>query len=169
MRRRLLQDFLDQIRQALYQNLYYVALMMCLALPDICGAIDSSDGQASRTQYISWYNQYAASICPFFDGQACYFFRCSMLHQGSTMNPNGNFSRILFVEPGATTNVFHCNVLNDALNLDVGIFCTAMLDCAQRWLNSVLGTPRFSANYDKFLRRYPKGLPPHIVGISVIG
>jgi len=142
---------------------------MCLAIPDICGAIDSIDGRADRTKYIDWYDQYAASNCPYFDGQACYFFRCSMLHQGSTINPSSNYSRILFIEPGATTNVFHCNVINDALNLDVRIFCNAMLDGAELWLNNVMGTARFSANYDKFLRRYPTGLPPYIVGIPVIG
>lgn len=85
------------------------------------------------------------------------------------MNPSSNYSRILFIEPGTTTNVFHCNIMNDALNLDVGIFCTGMLNGAQSWLDSVRGTPRFSANYDKFVRRYPNGLSPYIVGIPVIG
>jgi len=164
-----LRDFLNQIQQALNQNLYYVALMMCLAIPDICGAIDSSDGIATKAKYIQWYNQNVSGMCQFFDGQACYFFRCSMLHQGSTMNPNSPYSRILFLEPGTTSNVFHCNIMNSALNLDVAIFCSSMINSANGWLNNVMNTPRFQTNYDKFLRRYPNGLPPYIVGTPVIG
>ncbi len=164
-----MQDFLDQIRMALNQNLYYVALWACLTIPDICGAIDSIDGQADGAKYVRWFDQYVASNCPYFDGLACYQFRCSMLHQGSTMNPRSNYSRVLFLEPGTTTNILHCNVLMDALNLDLGIFCTAMLDGADRWLGQASGMPQFLHNYDRFVRRYPNGLSPYIVGTPVIG
>jgi|SRR5439155_2870838 len=164
-----MRDFLNQIRQALNQNLYSVALSMCLTIPSICGAIDSSDGQDTKAKYVQWYDQNVSSMCQFFDGQACYFFRCSMLHQGSTMNPNSRFSRIIFLEPGTTNNFMHCNVMNNALNLDVRVFCTAVIDSADRWLNRVINTPLFQTNYDKFMRRYPNGLPPYIVGTPVIG
>lgn len=165
-----MQDFLDQIRQALSQNLYYVALSMCLIIPDICGAIGSKNGRATHLKYVRWYNRHVGiGMCRFLNGRACYDFRCSMLHQGSTMNPRGRYSRILFLEPGTTTSVFHCNVINDALNLDVGIFCNAMISGAQNWLNSKRSTRLFVRNYGKFLRRYPNGLPPYIVGTPVIG
>ena len=68
------------------------------------------------------------------------------------------------VEPGATTNTFHYNILNDALNIDVGLFCREMAAGARNWLNAVENTPRFRANYDKFARRYPNGLAPYLVG-----
>ncbi len=42
-----MQDFLDQIRAANQANLFYVALMSALALPDICGALESPDGRAT--------------------------------------------------------------------------------------------------------------------------
>jgi hypothetical protein len=85
------------------------------------------------------------------------------------MNPNSRYSRVLFLEPGTTTIFAHCNLVNDALNLDVRTFCTTLLDAAQSWLNSVIGTTLFATNYSKFLRRYPNGLPPYIGGTPVIG
>jgi hypothetical protein len=85
------------------------------------------------------------------------------------MNPNSRFSRIFFLEPGVTSNFFHCNIFQDALNLDVREFCNAMLSAAQNWLAGAMGTQLFQTNYAKFLRRYPNGLPPYVVGIPVIG
>lgn len=52
-------DLLEQIEKALECNLYYLALQSTLALPDICGALESENGQANRTKYINWYNTYA--------------------------------------------------------------------------------------------------------------
>jgi len=164
-----LKDVLDQIRLALNQNLYYVALWTCLTLPDICGAIDSTNGQADPGKYARWYDKWVARNCPSFTGQDCYYFRCTMLHQGRMMIPRGTYSRVFFLEPGATSNIFHCNVFNNALNIDLRIFCEAMIDGAERWLKSVVGTPLFTQNYNSFVRRYPTGIPPYVVGTPVIG
>jgi len=166
-----LRDFLDQLRVALEHNLYYLALMGCLVIPDVCGALSSEDGEAKRERYVDWYNKYMSEMCGFFDGQDCYSFRCSMLHQGSTMNPRSSYSRILFLEPGADRRnlILHCNVLNDALNLDVKIFCNTMIEAAERWLDEVSGTELFKTNFNKFIRRYPNGFSPYIVGTPVIG
>ena len=115
---------LEQIRKALCVNLYYVSLFTSLAIPDICGAIGSANGKASDTKYKNWVDKYVAhKYFGMLTGEDCYYFRCSLLHQGSSQNPKSTYKRILFVEPSASTNVFHCNILNDALNIDVRIFC----------------------------------------------
>jgi hypothetical protein len=44
-----------------------------------------------------------------------------------------------------------------------------MIAGAIGWLNRVAATPHFTQNYDRFVRRYPNGLAPYIVGIPVIG
>src|SRR5699024_6261516 len=43
--------------------------------------------------------------------------------KGSTQHPRGRHSRIIFVEPGQSGIVLHNNIMNDALNIDVHIFC----------------------------------------------
>lgn len=163
-----MKDLLDQIERALDANLYLLALLGSLVIPDICGALGSEDGRALREKYIEWFKKYAANICPFLSGEDCYYLRCSLLHQGSSQHERSGYSRVLFVEPTATTNVFHCNVLNDALNIDVRIFCLGMVAAAHRWLGEVEGTELFKRNMRKFMQRYPNGLATYIVGVPVI-
>jgi hypothetical protein len=163
-------DILEQIRAASDQGLYYVALFSALAIPDICGALESADGQASGAKYVAWFDRHVAPRYQgFLSGQDAYYFRCSMLHQGTTHHPHSSFTRILFVEPGATTNVFHNNIMGDALNIDVGIFVRDLVEAGQTWLTSAEKTPEYQAKSVQFVTRYPKGLPPYIVGVPVIG
>ncbi|AEG15639.1 hypothetical protein Desku_2093 [Desulfofundulus kuznetsovii DSM 6115] len=163
-----MKDLLDQIESALDANLYFLALAGSLLIPDICGAAGSKNGRSSREKYINWFAKYASNICPFLSGEDCWRFRCSLLHQGSSQDERSSYCRVLFIEPTATTNVFHCNVLNDALNIDIRIFCLGMVAAARRWLGEVEGTELFKRNMRKFMQRYPNGLAPYIVGVPVI-
>jgi hypothetical protein len=164
-----MRDILDQIRLSLNNNLYYCALFVALSMPDICGAMESPDGQTDNQKYIKWFDVYVGSkYINFLSGEDCYYFRCSLLHQARSQHPKSNYARVIFVEPSVTTNIFHCNILNDALNLDVRIFCEDIITGVQEWLLKFEGTPIFSQNYNMFMRRYPNGLPPYIVGVPVI-
>jgi hypothetical protein len=163
-----MRDFLQQIGLALQANLYYVGLFAVLAIPDMCGAAASKDGRSTREKYIAWFDKYVGGKCQFLTGDDCYRFRCSALHQGSSQHASSSYSRVIFVEPSASTNIFHCNVLNDALNIDVRIFCEDMTNGALQWLSEVEGTEPFETNKTKFMTRYSSGLPPYIVGVPVI-
>ncbi len=165
-----MRDYLQQIETALAANLYYVALLASLTVPDICGAINSEDGWASQQKYEGWFDRYMAPACfGVITGQDCYRFRCAMLHQGSSQHPAGRYTRVIFVEPQAPGgNVLHCNILNDALNIDVRVFCLDIVRAAYSWLSEVEQTDRYERNYGKFMRRYPQGLPPYIGGVPVI-
>jgi hypothetical protein len=165
-----MKDVLAQIRQALGADLYYLALFTALTMPDICGAIDAEDGNASPRKYAEWFDKYVAPKYEgFLTGEDCYAFRCSLLHQGTLRSHKGQYSRLIFVEPSATTNVFHNNILNDALNIDIRIFCNDIIAGAIQWLNEVEDTERFKTNFEKCVRRHPEGLSPYIVGVPVIG
>jgi hypothetical protein len=168
-----MRDFLNQIRASLDSNLYYVALFASLAVPDICGAIGSDNGQASKKKYIEWFDRYVAPKYrspheQILTGEDCYFFRCSMLHQGSSQHPNSSYARVLFIEPGATRSVAHRCVFIGALVIDVRIFCKDIVSSAYNWLEEVSGTERFEENFNKFMRRYPQGLAPYVIGVPVI-
>lgn len=165
-----MRNLLNQIQQGLEANLYYLSLFVALSMPDICGAIESENGEATGQKYENWFNKYVApKYNDFLSGSDCYKFRCSLLHQGSSQHSKNKYSRVLFVEPSATTNVFHNNIMNDALNIDVRIFCQDIINGVNQWLQEVEDTELFKANYDKFMRRYPNGLKPYIVGVPVIG
>lgn len=87
---RLVQD----IRKALENELYFVALSSALTLPDICGKAAYPDERSSRKRYILWYDEgigkYEKSPedknnMPYLSGEVIYSLRCSLLHEG---NPN---------------------------------------------------------------------------------
>lgn len=164
-----MRDFLAQIKKGLDENLYFLSLFSALAIPDLCGAMGSNNGKASAKKYKTWFNKYVApKYNTFLSGDDCYYFRCSLLHQGSSQHNRSNYKRVLFVEPSTTTNIFHNNVMKNALNIDVKIFCKDLISGAEKWLKENENTDLYKKNCDKFMRRYPNGLPPYIVGVPVI-
>lgn len=163
-----MEDFLQQIEKALSYNLYYIALQSTLTLPDICGALQSTDGTATKAKYVDWYNTYFLKKT-FLSADDCYYFRCSNIHQGKTVHKNSTYSRILFVEPSEKNSiVLNNNIINGALNIDVNIFCTDMIASVRNWLTLVKNDETFQENYSSFIKRYPNGLPPYIVGVPII-
>jgi hypothetical protein len=164
-----MQDLLVQIRAASNAGLYYAALFTALALPDICGALESADGLATGARYQAWFDCHVApKYSGFLSGADCYLFRCSLLHQGRTQHPRGTYSRILFVEPGVSGMILHNNILNDALNIDVRIFCEDLVAAVESWLPMARTLPQFIANLSHFVTRHANGLPPYIVGVPVV-
>jgi len=163
-----MEELLNQIERAVKAKLYFLALMGVLIIPDICGAIESTDGEASRDKYIKWFDKnLEPEYGECFTGADCYYFRCSLLHQGSTRHSNSRYSRILFIEPGPRP-LYHANIMNDAFNIDVEIFCHDIIRKARQWLVTAKQMPNFQQNIDKFMQRYPNGLPPYITGFPVI-
>ncbi len=168
-------EFFKQVADAARSHLYFLALSGALVIPDMCAALESTDGETRGSRYIDWVDRNVAprhishwTGQPFLDGDSCYRFRCSLLHQGRTEHPKSRYSRIIFVEPGATKSSFHMNVIDDVLNIDVYKFCMEMVDSAFIWRTSKMGTEPYETNVQRFVTRYPNGLAPYIVGLPVI-
>jgi len=165
-----MRDLLNQIERGLNYNLYYLCLYVALAIPDICGSLESDDGIATGEKYKKWFDEYLATkYGGFLTGEDCYLFRCSLLHQGSSCNPNSSYSRVLFVELTNRNLILHNNILNDALNIDVNIFCKDIIEGANKWLIKNENMDNYKKNSDKFMERHSQGLAPYIVGVPVIG
>jgi len=163
------EEFFAQVAWAAQNGLYFLALAGALMIPDICGALGTPSGEATGAAYRAWFDSHVAPLHRgIMDGDTCYKFRCSLLHQASTQHPKGRYSRVLFVEPGPTRGLFHMNVLNDALNIDAGVFCLEMVEAGRAWRNTALGTEPYETNVKQFVTRYPGGLGPYIVGIPAI-
>ena len=124
---------LKEIEQALDSGLYFIALQSTLSLPDICGTLQSSNGIATKNNYITWYDTYAKEPGRFaMSGEDCYYFRCSCLHKGTTQNPNSSYKRILFILPGSIPGVWHNNIIEGALNIDIKIFCSNIISSVRK-------------------------------------
>lgn len=90
----MIERLVQEIRAALENELYFVALSSALTLPDICGKVAYPTKQSSRKRYILWYDEEIGKYeknpedkddMPYLSGEVIYSLRCSLLHEG---NPN---------------------------------------------------------------------------------
>jgi prepilin-type processing-associated H-X9-DG protein len=86
-------NFFERVATAAESGLYCFALAGALVIPDLCGALESPDGEAKGSRYIAWFDGHVAHAAtggtPVLDGQTCYRFRCSFLHQGTSISASG--------------------------------------------------------------------------------
>ncbi|WP_414524190.1 hypothetical protein, partial [Umezakia ovalisporum] len=113
---------IGDIQMCIEKDLFYAALVVALTLPDICAALETEDGWARKDLYKNWYNTYILPNYSSLSAEDCYNLRCSVVHQGKFGRPGMTYSRVLFTLPDRTNSIFHNNIMNDALNLDVIIF-----------------------------------------------
>ena len=156
---------LEQVEKCVSQKLYYVAIMACLAIPDIGGAIDSGDGEASSKTYKRWFDKYAVpkyqGIGGELTGKECYFLRCSMLHQGKAKHRGLKYSDIIFSEFTQTSSPVNPLYLTKSkvLLVEPKTFCTNMVYAAYDWLEVVHNNVLFKNNTDKFMTLFSVSFP----------
>ncbi len=165
-----MQDWLDQIERAQANELYLLALGAALTIPDVCGALMAESGWATKKRYIAWYE---ANVLPRVAGAPpvldVYAFRCSLLHQGQGALVAAPSTRVLFIEPGATSNVFLNCELHGARLIDQPSFVAGLLTAARSWLADPDLPAVVRSNLAKLVARHPSGIAPYIIGVPVIG
>jgi hypothetical protein len=155
-----MEDLLTQIEAgADAPGLYFLTLAGALIVPDICGAVDANNGEATRESYRDWFDKwlgpkYRRRDMVFLDGADCYRFRCSFLHQGRTDHPMSSVTRIAFFEPGSSEVVFHQTLFNGYLFIDVQIFVRDIVMAAREWLGERQGTEPFETNLATCVKRH---------------
>lgn len=163
-----MQETILQIQKALDAEAFYPALFVAIALPDICGALESENGLSTGAKYQTWFDQFVANkYNGNLPGDIAYILRCSLLHQGTFVHPRQIYTRIIFQEPIGGI-VFHNGIANGTLILNPVEFCNDIIAGIQTWLPIVEMSPNFIANYANMIKRYPNGIPPFLVGCSVI-
>lgn len=163
-------EILDQIEAALENKLYYVALFTTLMLPDICGAIDSKNGEATNRTYKKWYKTYAQNkCCNSLNATDCYNYRCSMIHQAKSTHEKSSYDAISFLVPSNHNIVMHNITMRtnnkNVLNIDVCIFCKGMIDAVKHWLDVSKGSEPFETNIKQVIHTHSNGMPHMIQGI----
>ena len=175
-------DLLVQIEEALKFKLYYIALMVSLTIPDICGALEDPEANVGQ-RYKKWFDEYIAdkykghvgpkdngSDVTFLSDDDCYYFRCSILHQAITQHDKSSYDRILISEPSPIT--CHNNIVgyedNKILQINIENFCNDMISGARNWWDTNKDDKTIQENLKKFMRRYEEGFPPYIKGIPTI-
>lgn len=165
-----MEEIIRQIRVASASGLYYLALFGALALPDICGALDSDDGRASRSKYKAWFRNHVPEYAG--EADAIYGVRCSLLHQGRSL-PHGGHEPIAFMYPAPDQGSMD-HVMVEAfdgsriLYFSIPRFIDQLTQGAETWYAQFGSTRTVIRNMEKFARLRPDGIPPHVVGVAVI-
>jgi hypothetical protein len=132
-----IQMILKEVESALDNGLFYLALTVALTIPGICAALESPAGSTSgqdKIKYKAWYSANLAIQYPNLTAEDCYSLRCGVVHQGKFGDPSKmQYARVIFTLPNAQNNVFHNNIINDALNLDAVTFCRDIIEAARVW------------------------------------
>lgn len=153
-----MEDILFQIEEALRHKLYYIALQSTLLLPDICGALNSNNGKATKRKYIEWYEKFYLNKYYGLTGEDCYYFRCANIHQGYFQHTDSSYDKVVFIahDLGSIHNVVIRTPYNGEEEnwyaLDIKLFCNNMIDAVRTWLKSVKNEPDFIRNYAKMVK-----------------
>jgi len=178
-----MKEMLNQIKGAITCKLYYSALFMTVAIPDICSALQSGNNKTTGEKYKKWFNEYIPKFAPNKYGvsgqlkaEDLYLIRCSLLHQGKTSNQK-EYKRLLFIEPETAAykglNSIHCCIvgnksLDKSLLIDIVRFCDDMIKGAEEWLEEMKNDENYKNNSIRLIKRHPNGIAP-MIGMSIIG
>jgi hypothetical protein len=162
-------DFIEDIEFSVQHRRWLLALAGALALPDICAAMQSQNGQTTGSKYKNWVRTHLADTYPRLDPDEMYRMRCSLLHQGTSSTIK--YSRIIFLGPDS--NLWIHNGLiehgdQSVLVLDLPTFCSDVIAAVNAWREAVKETANYRRNIDTMMRWRPEGIDPFIVGDRVL-
>jgi hypothetical protein len=158
----------DEIKNAIRNRLWYAALLLVLALPDVCAALESKNGLSSRDLYRAWYDTWLKRKYEMVSADDLYFLRCGVVHTAKFAHRAMKYKRIFFtLRPNGM--FFHKNVLNDALNLDLVWFCKDMVESVKEWFARKKTDPQVQANLANLFQYHPNGLLPYLEGVPAVG
>jgi hypothetical protein len=164
-----LEPMLREIVGALKADLYYLAILQALAIPDICGAVETKGGRGGPKQYKAWYEKYVWRSHILLDPSDCYSLRCGVVHQGQMLIPGKDYKNIVFVVPkwGAGLGLnLHMSDCGDTLTLNIINFCEAMDIGARKWFDDEKENPIVQENVPMLFRPRPSADP--VLGKMVI-
>ena len=166
-----MEELLSQIKKALDYKLYLVALQATLTILDICAKLTIKKGDTHKPNYIKWYEENIENKQQL-TGEECYAFRCAMLHEGRMQHKEMEHSRIIFLVPN-NNYIFSGNIFGNingqnAINIDLPLFCNEMINCALKWWETNKNNETVKKNYEKIVKYHAGGLSPFIVGVPVI-
>ena len=156
---------IQSIEMSLNSENHYAALVMALAIPDICGWIENPHS-TSKERYISWFEKYlqseyireATPSMPkhiFLTGSDCYALRCAFLHEGRENISEQKAQQVLdsfqFVVPPSGWTV-HNNQMNNTLQLQVDIFCRQVITGAKQFLIDISNNSEASKRINQGLQ-----------------
>lgn len=162
----MISTYVDDIKKALSNELYFPALSLALTLPDICGSVEFSNKQIHE-RYIGWYDKYIGNYLkeisekapgngPYLSGEIVYNLRNTFLHNGlpgvdvkKIKDENNQIKKfLLFVGDSRGMQEIAISTkgyLGKALIIDVSYLCGLLCDSAITYYENNMD--KFNFNY----------------------
>ncbi len=143
-----MERFVQSIEKSIQTENWYAAIAMALAIPDICGWIETPT-VGSQKRYEAWFNKYLlpAYKSPFhgpdftfLSGSDCYALRCALLHEG-TDEVLRQRARDVVTRFAFSTTGCHCCMVESVLLLNVQAFCAELCTGTRAWIQDVASNP----------------------------
>lgn len=147
--------FTESLRSSVANGDWYVALSTALTLPDVCSRLMSPHVFSSK-RYPAWFKIWMEPgytvVMPglgeriFLTGDDCYALRCSYLHEGGGEIAHQTAAqvhdRFHFIFPPVGGAKIHLNFIgNNALQLQIDVFCLEIAAAVDAWALSVAADP----------------------------
>jgi hypothetical protein len=169
-----LETTLREIEQAIKAELYYAAIMMTLALPGICAALENEELYSGRDEYKKWYREHLATTFPYMSDEVAYSLRCGVVHLGNLRikAKGASETRAIFTLPNAQRATIHNSSMRgttegDMVQFDAATFCYDTISVVRTWCEQKVDDPVIQANLPSLLQVRPNGFGP-ILGLPVI-
>ena len=139
-------SILNEIEKALNAGLFYLAVMLTVALPDICAALEAEDGRSNTPRYKAWYDANLAALFTNLTADDCFSLRCGVVHQGRFGLAGSQYERAIFMLPTPQGSTFVDCIINDAYVFSVDVFCRTAIAAARTWFATKQNDPIVQAN-----------------------
>lgn len=131
--------YTDQIPLLVYAKAYWALLHFIIIFPDICGALESSDGKATGDNYKDWAKRYMADS--FLSDEELWDIRCLILHQGRTLGTK-RYTNYKFSQPDSNGAILHKNIHSDgSICIDVHMLAGEMQHGLDKWFDEIAKNP----------------------------
>ena len=159
--------YLDEMERCERSGCYWALLHLVVVIPDICGALEAPNGEATKAAYVDWCKRMLPQAPPApLTPDERYEMRCILLHQGRTLASKGRYTYFKFTPPPPAGVTLHgVQQASDQITLDVVELSTEMKKALRGWFQSLVGPAQVghaataSANLTKLVTVKPLPVP----------
>lgn len=163
-----LYPLLNEINAAAANGLPFIAVVMTVALPDICASLSAEDGRTNSERYKDWCKQHLPwDEMSFITPDDLWSMRCGVLHNGRFGDMKHSVSRIIFALPDSGLVASNC-LMNDAYFFSVVEFCRLFTDAVYRWFEANRNNETIVSNTPRLMQYRQGGFHPYIAGSTVL-
>lgn len=160
---------LSEVKEAFRLRLYYLCIMLCLALPDICCALESTDGKTDEKKYRAWVERWLPQYAKHLTPQDMYRLRCGVLHQGRLGHPGLRYKRVAFSVNFLAHNTFlPSRKKPEVLTLFINLFCKDVVTAVEEWQKAQKNNQVVQQNLKSLVQFRPNGLLPYLDGVACV-